>query len=304
MRILGQAKKPLRMKRLFTFGITIVLLIITNLRVIGQCSVDAGNDITVCVGMEGFSQSLGESLVIEGGTAPFIYAWSGSYSIGPLNFTASDMLNDTTIANPELLYPNDDSLAFTVSVTDFNGNTCSDDLVVYFCNIMMTLEDKQTSIMQGDTAQLYPGVFGNCEPLTFQWTPDYNISDPTIPNPVVWPDTTTYYAATAIDSAGCVMIDSPFTVFVNPLNTIELGINSSVQIFPNPMSDYIVVEFSGFSIDNLRMELYDAEGRVVRKANISGQRTEIQRGDLQSGLYIYRLLENNQPLGHGKLIIN
>lgn len=70
------------------------------------------------------------------------------------------------------------------------------------------------------------------------------------------------------------------------------------------MSDYFVVEFSGFSIDNLRMELYDAEGRVVRKANISGQRTEIQRGDLQSGLYIYRLLENNQPLGHGKLIIN
>ncbi|NEN25244.1 T9SS type A sorting domain-containing protein [Cryomorpha ignava] len=291
------------MKRLFTLGITIVLIIITKHQTMGQCSVNAGNDITVCVGMDGFEQILGESLVIENGTPPYTYSWSCNFSIGTFNYSASDFLNDTTLANPELIGLVDDSLEFYISVTDFNDNTCSDTLVVFFCQTFMTLEDKQTTIMQGDTAQLYPGVFSNCEPITYQWTPNYNISDPNIPYPAVWPDTTTYYVATAIDSAGCEMIDSSFKVFVNPLNTIELGINSSVKIFPNPMSDFFVVEFSGISIDNLSIELYDAQGRMVRKANVSGDRTEIKRGDLQSGLYIYRLFQGIQSAGQGKLVV-
>lgn len=291
------------MKSLFTLGFAFISVILIQNQTLAQCSVDAGNDITVCVGMEGFSQSLGEALVIEDGTAPYTYAWSASYSIGPLNFTASDMLNDTTIANPELLSPNDDSLAFTIVVTDFNGNTCSDELVVYFCNVMMTLEDKQTTIVQGDTAQLYPGVFGNCEPITYHWSPEYNISDPNVDTPTVWPDSTTYYTATATDSAGCVMVDSHFAVYVVPLSVTELGQSARVSVFPNPMTDFMVFEFSGAAMSDLRVELYDVQGRMVSNTKVSGERLELKRGDLQAGLYIYRIFQGNQSLGEGKLVV-
>ena len=291
------------MKRLFTLAITIVLIIITKNQTMGQCSVDAGSDITVCAGMGVFEQSLGGSMVIENGTFPYTYAWSCSFSIGTFELNASDFLNDTTLANPELTNSVDDSLTFDVLVTDLNGNTCWDTLVVYFCHSMLTLEDKQTTIVQGDTANLYPGVFGNCAPVTYQWTPNYNISDPNVQYPSVWPDTTTYYIATAIDSAGCEMTDASFKVFVNPLSTIELGINTSVKLFPNPMTDFVVFEFSGVLMDNLRIELYDVQGRIVSKTNVSGDRLEMKRGDLQAGLYIYRIFQGNEGLGEGKLVV-
>lgn len=291
------------MNQLQSLGITIVLIIISLNQTMGQCSVDVGNNMTVCVDLGLFELTLGEDLIIDNGTPPYTYAWSCNYSIGSLDFTASDFLNDTTLANPELIDWVDDSLEFHISVTDLNQNTCSDTLLVFFCQYGITLEDKQTTIMQGDTTQLYPGVYGNCDPVEYQWVPDYNISDPNVPNPLVWPGTTTYYVATAIDSAGCEITDETFEVFVNPLNTIELEGNTSIKIFPNPMTDFVVVEISGFSMNNLRIALYDSQGRIVSETNISGNRTKIKKENLHAGLYIYQLFQNNQPMGQGKLIV-
>jgi len=289
------------MKTILSIAIS-MLFIFSASQTPGQCALNIGNDTTVCV--MGLSElTLGESLTIDGGTPPYTYAWSSNYSIGPLQFTASDFLNDTTLANPELLYWSDDSLVFQLAVTDFMGNTCSDTLVVYFCHFAMTLEDKQITIMQGDTAQLYPGVFGNCQPITYQWSPDYNISDPNIPNPVVWPDSTTYYVATALDSAGCEIIDETFEVFVSPVSTSDNLSNPSVAIYPNPMSDFATIEINGINAEKLRIDFYDIQGRLVSQNTLSGKRHQISSANFRSGLYIYRLFQNDQPFGQGKLVV-
>ena len=136
---------------------------------------------------------LGGAPTVITGTPPFTYTWTCIYSIlNTLFFTASDFLDDTTSANPRLTDHNSDTLAFYLTVTDSFGNTCNDTVIVRFCgNFAWTLDWKFTHINQGDTTTIFPSVGQGCPPLTFQWFPNYNISDPNIENPTVWPDTTT-----------------------------------------------------------------------------------------------------------------
>src|SRR5690554_3825675 len=137
------------------------------------------------------------------------------------------------------------------------------------------------------------------------WSSDVCSSDldPNIPNPVVWPDSTTYYVATALDSAGCEIIDETFEVFVSPVSTSDNLSNPSVAIYPNPMSDFATIEINGINAEKLRIDFYDIQGRLVSQNTLSGKRHQISSANFRSGLYIYRLFQNDQPFGQGKLVV-
>ena len=62
-----------------------------------------------------------------------------------------------------------------------------------------------------------------------------------------------------------------------------------VQVSPNPFDQSTV-----FSFDNIsqgRFRLYDAQGRLLREAPVSGNTFELDRGDLPEGVYFYHLSE-------------
>ncbi len=61
---------------------------------------------------------------------------------------------------------------------------------------------RDTLICNIDTLQLFVN-----NPGSVTWTPNYNISNTTVPDPFVWPKDTTYYVAT-ISSDGCTNTDS------------------------------------------------------------------------------------------------
>ena len=50
-------------------------------------------------------------------------------------------------------------------------------------------------------------------------------------------------------------------------------------------------------------ELYDLLGKRVMMTPITQQQTIIERNDLQTGLYFYRITNENQIIGNGKLVI-
>jgi hypothetical protein len=89
---------------------------------------------------------------------------------------------------------------------------------------------------------------------------------------------------------------------VNELNT-ESG---NVMLYPNPFNNNATLSISPqIKLNNAIVEIYNVLGQTVRTIqNISENNINIEKGNLQSGIYFYRLLNNSEPLSTGKFILN
>ncbi|HYG37095.1 MAG TPA: PKD domain-containing protein [Cytophagales bacterium] len=55
---------------------------------------------------------------------------------------------------------------------------------------------------------------------TYEWSPAAGLNDPSIPNPIATPDSTTYYKLKMMDGNGCIFIDSILVELPEPLNVL------------------------------------------------------------------------------------
>lgn len=86
---------------------------------------------------------------------------------------------------------------------------------------------------------------------------------------------------------------------VKSVNVVSTGIFSaqkeiSVEIFPNPAEDVLVVNFFSYSKEVAMMEIFSSAGECVFKGEIENLRSEkIDLSAYASGLYHFRLRQNN-----------
>ncbi len=266
-----------------------------------QCFADAGKDTTACVINNYDTLTLGGSPTASGGSGNYTYAWTAYLEISPtLKFYASDFLDDTTIANPRLINPYFQGLSYYVTVIDSSGNTCSDSIRVEFCRLIGGLIDIRKNICPGDTITL--GTLGStfCYPLSYEWFPKYNISDPFSPRPQAWPDTTTYYYAIVTDSMGCQWSDEVNEIFVC-LSSLEMkGMDLPANIFPNPFNEDILIEMEGHENELKTFTLLSEEGKIVLKKVFKNSNFTIDTRNLPSGMYI-SVLEYASQIQRGKM---
>lgn len=151
------------------------------------------NDTTIC-------QNDCANLNASGATN---YAWSPSVT-----------LNDTTVSNP-LACPNTTTTYTVIG----NSGTCKDSAQVTVNVNPAVLVDAgaNVNICENDTIQLNATGATN-----YTWTPNTNISNTTISNPLVSPTTTTMYHVTGNDGLNCAGTDSVL-VTVNPLPLANAG---------------------------------------------------------------------------------
>jgi Secretion system C-terminal sorting domain len=91
------------------------------------------------------------------------------------------------------------------------------------------------------------------------------------------------------------------TVGLTP--TKEITELEGVQVFPNPMSDRLTVILPP-SVKKAKMSFYDLLGREIkREDDIETQMTEISRGNLQRGLYIYKIEDQRGFVKTGKILV-
>lgn len=107
-------------------------------------------------------------------------------------------------------------------------------------------------------------------------------------------------------------INSVYNIYIDDLIISKLltGINNDdlsngqVSIFPNPCSDYALVDlqaFEGFSKMNL--QVYNATGQLIRTEKIDTKMHRFNRESLQNGVYFIRIVDNGAPITTQKLII-
>ncbi len=79
-----------------------------------------------------------------------------------------------------------------------------------------------------------------------------------------------------------------------------------IHIYPNPFSHHTTIEVKNLPQENHQLQLINILGRKVRELDLKEGKAVLQRGDLESGLYLVRVLEegNGRILGNGKIIVN
>src|SRR5262245_972979 len=116
----------------FKPGLVLFLIVITYpVNGLCQCIADAGIDTTICLTSSFTPFQIGGNPTASGGAGSYLYTWT-LFSEG--QSLASDLLDDTTLANPTVLQAVYGKIVFHLQVIDANGNICFDSVAIYFSN--------------------------------------------------------------------------------------------------------------------------------------------------------------------------
>jgi hypothetical protein len=88
------------------------------------------------------------------------------------------------------------------------------------------------------------------------------------------------------------------------LNVSENENSNSFKLYPNPMSDYSILEFNNSTTENHTLKIYDVQGRIVKTiTDIKSNQVIIKKDNLINGLYFFQLSTNKKIILTGKLMV-
>jgi len=197
-----------------------------SVRVEENIIADAGEDISLCRGNEA-------QLMATGGTT---YKW-----------TPADGLSNPNIANP--IAKPETSTTYSVLVSNGNEALCSDmDEITIEVEegFNLVFDEGPYEICEGESLQLSASGGG-----TYRWSPNEEISNIFVGNPVVSPTESTIYTLKATNLDGTCAVEKSTTVYVQP--KIELLTETEYTICSGDMLQFNV---AGASTYNWSPDLY------------------------------------------------
>lgn len=186
-----------------------------------RTTVDTLSSVTVHVKPQPISQAgpdrdlcLGDSLELQG----FGFGAGPAYQFEWSPYTG---LSDTAIANPMASPPATTEYILTVWS---NGCPGSDTVRVNVHTLPTASAGPQTDICLGDSTELQGFASGDSTATyTYNWTPSATLNDPTLPNPLAFPDTSTTYYLIATSQYGCHSFPDSVRIGVRPTPVAEAG---------------------------------------------------------------------------------
>ena len=76
------------------------------------------------------------------------------------------------------------------------------------------------------------------------------------------------------------------------LQVLNVEVVETIKVFPNPVTDYVIVESSKATI----LEIYAQDGRLLKAVNLKGERIDL--ADLRIGLYLMQLKDERGEVIH------
>ena len=96
-----------------------------------------------------------------------------------------------------------------------------------------------------------------------------------------------------------------------PSNCGSVGIKdiestkSNIIIYPNPFSTFTTITLNDLAkTNNVEIKMYNVLGEVVLSEMLSKQSNTFETSQLPSGIYIYKIISNNNIIQSGRLISN
>ena len=110
------------------------------------------------------------------------------------------------------------------------------------------------------------------------------------------PDTSWRYVSLIASEGGCQASDLYIVEPADVSSIREYALNWDLSIYPNPCRDYVQLSISNFSqLDKPEIRLYDITGKLMLRTSVF-EDTRIDVRNLQSGLYLLRLMDDKRVL--------
>ncbi|MBK1894641.1 T9SS type A sorting domain-containing protein [Chryseobacterium paridis] len=88
------------------------------------------------------------------------------------------------------------------------------------------------------------------------------------------------------------------TLSTNETTTTEDGI----LLYPNPFKDFLYLDFTVNSYKNSDYQLFDAQGKLIKKDKINQSKSEFNFSDLPSAMYIIKINQEGKNIKIFKII--
>ncbi|HQK70071.1 MAG TPA: T9SS type A sorting domain-containing protein [Bacteroidales bacterium] len=99
-------------------------------------------------------------------------------------------------------------------------------------------------------------------------------------------------------------VQQPYEISVVTAIEEAKGINLSVSAYPNPATDYLILEVKDFGLSDLYFYLYDMSGILLQNQKISGSQTSIVMSNLVPATYFVKVVQDNKEVKTFKIIKN
>lgn len=94
--------------------------------------------------------------------------------------------------------------------------------------------------------------------------------------------------------------------YIIPLLFLTTFENSSeltgILLYPNPFRDYLYLDFTSNNFKGSEYQLFDAQGKLVKKDKISQSKSELNFSSIPSAMYIIRITQNGENIKTFKII--
>lgn len=172
------------------------------------------------------------------------------------NWSPASGLSDPLIADP-IASPLSTTI-YTLKVTDVSG--CSGSSQMKLDKVPTPIVDagEKVAIISGRSNNIgaSPTATGN-GPFKYVWIPSEGLNDPTIPNPIAAPDSTTTYTVYVTDVNGC--IDS------NRVNVFVIQLKNNFIVYPNPTNDKLSIVGGNIDDGTWKISLITPTGSTIFK---------------------------------------
>ncbi len=89
----------------------------------------------------------------------------------------------------------------------------------------------------------------------------------------------------------------------NSILNLETMEKEKIRVYPNPAKDYIIVDFDTKNFEKGEIELFDMQGKVVKKTTLKTQKgNRVDVSSLKAGSYIYNVSLNGNTIG-GMIVV-
>jgi len=77
------------------------------------------------------------------------------------------------------------------------------------------------------------------------------------------------------------------------LGLVDQDISDSIQVYPNPSTDVVTINFDNQNASGTELNIYAANGQLVRTQTIAAQQTSLDISTLNAGVYILDVRSEN-----------
>jgi hypothetical protein len=78
---------------------------------------------------------------------------------------------------------------------------------------------------------------------------------------------------------------------------------SSLRVFPNPASTWLIIQSENTFPAQTSFQLFDLSGRMVLQEELKDKSSRIELSDVSKGMYLYSVVSDREKVGAGKLVV-